>query len=59
MTKGRNHQERANGVKLSLIVIAALVVSSAIAADHESATHFYSDADALFDQGRFAEAAAA
>jgi predicted Zn-dependent protease len=59
MTMGKNHQKQLIGLRLSLIAIAALVVSTALAADRETAKHFYSDANNLFDQGRFAEAAAA
>lgn len=59
MTKGMNHPKQSIGVRLGLIVIAALVVSTALAADRETAKHFYSDANSLFDQGRFAEASAA
>ena len=57
MAKGSNHPKQSVSVRLGLIVIAALVVATAHAADHETAKHFYSDANGLFDQGRFAEAA--
>jgi predicted Zn-dependent protease len=59
MTKGCNHPKQSIGVRLGLIAIAALCVSAALALDRESAKQLYSEADTLFDQGRFAEASAA
>ena len=58
MAKRGNHPKQSIGLWLSLMVITGLVMSTALAADRETANHFYSDANSLFDQGRFAEAAA-
>jgi predicted Zn-dependent protease len=58
MTNTRSHSSRSLQEILGFVLVMIFAVVAVAGADHEAAKRLYTDANTLFDQGRFAEAVA-